>query len=135
MKYLSLVLMAAAVTLLGACSSQSATTSATLDGEVFYLQRMALPPSATLSVSLQDVSLADAPAVVLARQSGPIAGQVPLPFHLHYDRQQVQPGHRYAISARIEAEGKLLFVTTERHGVQLDGKDPQPLRIRLNPAR
>ena len=135
MKYFSLALMAAVGTLLGACNSQSAMTSATLDGEVFYLQRMALPPSAILSVSLQDVSLADAPAVVLARQSGPINGQVPLPFHLQYDRQQIQSGHRYAISARIESEGKLLFVTTERHGVQLDGTDTQPLRIRLNPAR
>lgn len=41
---------------------------ASLDGEVFYLQRIALPPTATLSVSLQDVSLADAPAVTLAEQ-------------------------------------------------------------------
>jgi putative lipoprotein len=132
MKKFTLLLMTA---LLGACSSAQLPDKATLDGEVFYLQRIALPPTATLSVSLQDVSLTDVPAVVLARQSGPVNGQVPLPFHLHYDRQQIQPGHRYAISARIESEGKLLFVTTERHGVQLDGKDPQPLRIRLNPAR
>lgn len=132
MKKFTLLLMTA---LLGACSNVQLPDKATLDGEVFYLQRIALPPTATLSVSLQDVSLADAPAVVLARQSGPVSGQVPLPFHLHYDRQQIQPGHRYAISARIESEGTLLFVTTERHGVQLDGKDPQPLRIRLNPAR
>jgi putative lipoprotein len=96
---------------------------------------MALPPTATLSVSLQDVSLADAPALVLAQQNGPVKGQVPLPFHLHYDPTQIQPGHQYAISARIESDGQLLFVTTERHGVQLNGKDPQPLRIRLNPAR
>jgi len=132
MKKFTLLLMTA---LLGACGSVQLPNQATLDGEVFYLQRIALPPTATLSVSLQDVSLADAAAVVLARQSGPIKGQVPLPFHLHYDRQQIQPGHRYAISARIEAEGQLLFVTTEQHGVQLDGKDSQPLRIRLNPAR
>jgi putative lipoprotein len=132
MKHLPLILMTA---LLGACSSTPPDTRASLDGEVFYLQRMALPPSATLSVSLQDVSLADAPAVVLARQSGPITGQVPLPFHLEYQRKQVQPGHRYAISARIEADGQLLFINTEQHAVQLDGKNTQPLRIRLNPPR
>ena len=132
MKKLTLMLMTA---LLGACSSLQPSGQASLDGEVFYLQRMALPPAATLSVTLQDVSLADAPALVLAQQSGPINGQVPLPFHLSYDPTQIHPGHQYAISARIESDGQLLFVTTERHGVQLDGKDPQPLRIRLNPAR
>lgn len=132
MKKLSLLLFSA---LLAACSSTSPTTKATLDGEVFYLQRIALPPAATLSVSLQDVSLADAPAVTLARQSGPVEGQVPLPFHLAYDPAQVKPGHRYAVSARIELDGKLLFINTEHHGVQLNGQDPQPLRIRLDPAR
>ncbi|WAH60132.1 YbaY family lipoprotein [Pseudomonas silvicola] len=131
MKQLTLVLLSA---LLGACSSFDGAPQASLDGEVFYLQRIALPPSATLSVSLQDVSLADAPAQVLASQNGPIKGQVPLPFQLRYDPRQVQPGHRYAVSARIESQGQLLFISTEQHTVQLDGKDAQPLRIRLNPV-
>ncbi|AZD59143.1 Lipoprotein-related protein [Pseudomonas chlororaphis subsp. aurantiaca] len=110
-------------------------SNASLDGEVFYLQRIALPPAATLSVSLQDVSLADAPAVVLAEQKGPVKGQVPLPFHLSYDPAQVKPGHRYSVSARIEMAGKLLFVTTEHNGVKLDGSDPQPLKIRVDAVR
>lgn len=132
MKKLSLVLL---TTLLGACQSTQPTANASLDGEVFYLQRIALPPSATLSVSLQDVSLADAPAVVLVEQKGPVKGQVPLPFHLSYDPAQVKPGHRYSVSARIEVNGELMFITTENHAVQLDGKDPQPLKIRVDAAR
>ncbi|MDO7900005.1 YbaY family lipoprotein [Pseudomonas citrulli] len=134
MKKLALL---AAMALLSACQSATPTTppAASLDGEVFYVQRIALPPSATLSVSLQDVSLADAPAVVLDEQSGPVTGQVPLPFHLSYDPSQVKPGHRYAVNARIEVDGQLLFITTEQHAVHLDGKDPQPLKIRVNPAR
>ena len=121
--------------LLGACQSMSPAPKASLDGEVFYLQRIALPPTATLSVSLQDVSLADAPAVTLANQSGPVKGQVPLPFHLSYDPAQVKPGHRYAVSARIELDGRLLFITTEHHGVQLDGTDTQPVRIKVDAVR
>ena len=132
MKKLSLL---AAATLLSACQSATPSGKASLDGEVFYLQRIALPPSATLSVSLQDVSLADAPAVVLDEQKGPIKGQVPLPFHLSYDPAQVKPGHRYSVSARIEVNGELMFITTENHAVQLDGKDPQPLKIRVDSAR
>ncbi len=127
----------ASMALLAACQSATppTTTAASLDGEVFYLQRIALPPNATLSVSLQDVSLADAPAVVLDEQRGPIKGQVPLPFHLSYDPTQVKPGHRYAVNARIEVDGQLMFITTEQHTVHLDGKDPQPLKIRVNAAR
>ncbi|CRM53049.1 lipoprotein [Pseudomonas sp. FH4] len=119
--------------LLGACHSMNPAPKASLDGEVFYLQRIALPPTATLSVSLQDVSLADAPAVTLAEQKGPVNGkQVPLPFHLSYDPAQVKPGHSYSVSARIELDGKLMFITTERHSVQLNGQDPQPLRLRVD---
>lgn len=50
-----LILLATAA-LLGACQSTSPAAKASLDGEVFYLQRIALPPAATLSVTLQDVS-------------------------------------------------------------------------------
>lgn len=118
--------------LLGACHSMNPAPKASLDGEVFYLQRIALPPAAILSVSLQDVSLADAPAVTLAEQKGPVNGQVPLPFHLSYDPAQVKPGHSYSVSARIELDGKLMFITTERHSVQLNGQDSQPLRLRVD---
>lgn len=121
-----------ATALLSACAST--VQEAHLQGEVFYLQRIALPENATLSVSLLDVSLADAPARVLAQQHRPIKGQVPLPFDLSYDPAQLQNGHRYAVSARIEANGQLLWLTTGHQGVQLDGSDPQPLKLRLNPA-
>lgn len=132
MKKLTLL---AAATLLSACQSNTPAGKVGLDGEVFYLQRIALPPSATLSVSLQDVSLADAPAVVLDEQKGPVKGQVPLPFHLSYDPAQVKPGHRYSVSARIEVNGELMFITTENHAVQLDGNDRQPLKIRVDAIR
>lgn len=132
MKKLTLL---AAAALLTACQTPSSEPKASLDGEVFYLQRIALPPTATLSVSLQDVSLADAPARVIDEHKGPVQGQVPLKFHLSYDSLQVEPGHRYSVSARIENDGKLLFITTEHHAVQLDGKDPQPLQVRVDAVR
>ncbi|BBR55457.1 MULTISPECIES: YbaY family lipoprotein [Pseudomonas] len=127
--------MLCGVSLLAACTSNTPSHQASLDGEVYYLQRMALPPAATLSVSLQDVSLMDAPAVTLANQAGPVKGNVPLPFHLTYDPTQIKAGHRYAVSARIELDGKLLFINTEHHGVNLDGSDPQPVRIKVDPVR
>lgn len=127
--------MLCCASLLAACSSHSPADKASLDGEVFYLQRIALPPTATLNVALQDISLADAPAVTLASQNGPVKGQVPLPFHLTYDKAQLKPGHRYAVSARIELDGKLLFINAEQHSVMLDGSDVQPLRIKVDAVR
>jgi putative lipoprotein len=126
--------LALTAVVLGACNAVPPPV-ARLEGEVFYLQRSALPPSATLSVALQDISRVDSPAFTLARESGPVKGQVPLPFRLEYDPRQIQSGHRYAVSARIEADGKLLFINAGQATVRLDGSDPRPLRIRLNPAR
>jgi putative lipoprotein len=132
MKKLSLI---AATVLLTACQHQTSAPKATLNGEVFYLQRIALPPTAVLSVSLQDISLADAPAKVIDEQRAPVNGQVPLPFKLSYDPLQIEPNHRYSINARIEVDGKLLFITTENHAVRLDGSDPQPLKVRVDATR
>ena len=132
MKKLSLIGM---IFLLTACQHPTPAPKASLEGEVFYLQRIALPPTAILSVSLQDISLADAPAKVIDEQRGPVKGQVPLPFHLSYDPLKIEPNHRYSINARIEVDGKLLFITTENHAVRLDGSDPQPVRVRVDAAR
>lgn len=132
MKHIMLTLM---TTVLAACAHTPDNLPGSVDGEVFYLQRMALPPTATLKVSLQDVTLADAPAQILASQNGPIKGQVPLPFHLTYDQKQVQPGHTYSVSARIEVDGKLLMISTECYTVDLTLDEKPPVKIRLSPAR
>lgn len=132
MKHILLTLM---TTVLAACAHAPDNLPGSVDGEVFYLQRMALPPTATLKVTLQDVSLADAPAQILASQNDLIKGQVPLPFHLTYDQKQVQPGHTYSVSARIEVDGKLLMISTERYTVDLTLDEKPPVKIRLSPAR
>ena len=132
MKALPLLMIAG---LLAACGTTPSGSKASLDGEVFYLQRIALPPSAQVTVSLQDVSLADAPAQTLAQQALEPGRQVPLAFHLEYDRSAVKPGHSYAVSARIEDRGHLMFISTERHSVRLDGTDSQPVRVRVDPVR
>ena len=128
------ILLLGLTILLGACTTMNSTPRATLDGEVYYLERIGLPKTATYEVSLQDVSLADAPAVTLAKQSGQIKGQIPLPFHLTYDPAEIKQGHRYAISARIENDGRLLFINTEHYGVDLNAKSLQPIRVRVNPV-
>lgn len=138
LKRLGLLLCAGAVAMVaagcaGRASSPLAAQQAFIRGEVFYLNRMALPADAQLTVSLNDVSLADAPAKVLARQEINTAGkQVPISFTLTYDPTQVQANHTYSISARIEQQGQLLYINTEHIRVKLDGTDPQSVRVKVD---
>lgn len=91
----------------------------TIGGTVHYLQKIALLPNSTLYVSLQDISLADAPAKELAHQVTPHAETAGLGFNLVYTMADVVPGHSYAISASIKTGGRLVFTTTQRHSVEL----------------
>lgn len=108
------------------------TSNSTLEGEVYYLERIGLPSTAILEVFLLDVSRADAPAITLAKQSGQIKGQIPLPFCLTYDPAEVEPGHSYEISARIENNGRLLFTTTTHNPVDLNADSQQPIHLLVN---
>lgn len=95
-------------------------------GTVTYLERIALPPNAVVIVRLVDVSRADAPAVILVEQQIATNGkQVPFAFTLTYDPARIDPRSTYAVQARIEVDGQLWFVTTERYAVITQGNPTQ----------
>jgi putative lipoprotein len=100
-----------------------------LKGSVSYRERMALLPGATVRVQLLDVSLADAPSVTIAEQVITPEGQVPIPYELHYDDAVIVPNHSYAVAARIEAEGRLLFISMTRHAVLTGGVDETDILV------
>ena len=92
--------------------------NASVTGSVSYRERLALTPGAALVVELRDVSYADAPAPLIARQtiSGP--GQVPIKFEVKYNRQDINPRNTYAVSARIvESDGRLAFTNDTAYDV------------------
>ncbi|MCC4800273.1 lipoprotein-related protein [Enterovibrio norvegicus] len=116
-----------------ACSDIMAEQDmATVDGEVFYLQRIALPDNAKLTVTLADVSLADAPMEVISSQSYVTEGkQVPLPFSLSYSPSEIKPGHTYNVSARIEVNGELVFISDTAHSVINDPAATQNIKVQV----
>ena len=92
--------------------------NASVTGSVTYRERLALTPGAALVVELRDVSYADAPAPLIARQtiSGP--GQVPIKFEVRYNRQDINPRNTYGLSARIvESDGRLAFTNDTAYDV------------------
>ena len=89
-----------------------------------------LPVGAVLTVTLEDVSLADAPAVTLAQTEIPLTGQQPpVPFSLVYPGAAVQPPAIYSARARVTLGDRLLFTTTESYRV--DALSPAPAELRL----
>jgi putative lipoprotein len=88
-----------------------------------YRERILLPPGHVLTVRVEDVSLADAPATVLAEHREPLDGRAP-PYQatLGFPRAQIDPRHTYAVRAEIrDGEGRLRFTTDTRHAVLTQG--------------
>ena len=95
---------------------------------------MALTPEAVVQVELRDVTLLDAEAPPLARQIIDKPGQVPIAFSLPFARAAIEPGHAYAVSARITDRGQLQFVTDTRIPVITKGA-PDAVEIVVVPVR
>lgn len=98
-----------------------------ISGSVSYRQRIALPPDAVLIVRVQDTARAGAPARVLAEQRIELAGQqVPIAFSTTIDRDLVGKRARVTVAARIERQGKLLFISDKVYPALNKGK---PLHV------
>lgn len=113
---------------------QSAAAPPTrISGSVAYRERMALPADSTVTVRVEDVSRADAPADVLAEQTIATAGrQVPIPFELEVPGNLIQADHRYGLRAEIRtADGRRLFATTNHHPVITAGSPTEGVALLL----
>lgn len=106
--------------------AQPAADSVTVSGSAAYLQRIAMPPDAVLTVRVEDVSRADAPAPVLAETREPFgARQVPIPFSLTLSSAAIDSRSSYAVRATITVGGELRFTTTRRYAVLTRGASNQ----------
>ena len=129
-------LMVTALALIG-CATAGADPmgpvpdSAVLTGTVVHRERIALPPDAVLTVTLEDVSLADAPAVTVGQTQIVLSGQQsPIPFSVLYPRSAVRPESTYAVRARITQGDTLLFTTTQSYPI--DALNPAPVELLVN---
>ncbi|MBS1024338.1 META domain-containing protein [Gluconobacter cerinus] len=86
----------------------------TLSGTVTYRERMALPAGAVLTVQLEDISRADAPAITLAESRQDILRPGPIAYTLRYPA--LKSGFRHALRAEIRVGDTLLFTTEDFHG-------------------
>jgi putative lipoprotein len=121
------ILSAAAILLLTIISitptfAGEADCFTTVSGSVAYRQRIAMPPEALLTVRVEEVSRADAPAVLLAETREPFGErQVPIPFSLQVFSASVDPGFSYVVRASITVNDELRFTTTRSYPVLTRG--------------
>ncbi len=106
---------------------------AVVQGEAFYLERIALPQNAVLEVRLLDISLMDAPAKTLGKAIVDPAGQVPIPFKIYFNPLDQKTNHSYAISATVKVDGKLIFANDTTHSA-LGEHHQDHYRIRMVPV-
>lgn len=88
-----------------------------------YRERIMLPPGHVLTVKVEDVSRADAPARVLAEVRQPLDGRAP-PYAvtLSVPNREIDSRFEYAARAEIrDPSGVLRFTTDTRHSVLTRG--------------
>ncbi|HUH11333.1 MAG TPA: YbaY family lipoprotein [Brevundimonas sp.] len=123
MRYLPLIAPLALV--VAACSSMAPPQAESTSVEVTaaYRERIMLPPGHVLTVKVEDVSLMDAPARVLAETSQTLEGRgPPYAVTLAVPNSQIDARHTYAVRAEIrDPAGALRFTTDTRHAVLTNG--------------
>ena len=114
---------------LAGCASAppSGPSSAAVTGTVVWRERIMLPPQTKVIVRLQDVSLADAPARIIAEALIP-AQTPPVAFSLGYDPATISPTARIAVSARVEVDGQLRFIN-DTHIAVINGGPTKDVEV------
>ena len=92
-------------------------------GTVSYQERIALPPSAIIRVSIYDVSLMDIEATLIAETEYSVAdtSQVPINFKINYLAKDIDPRRLYNVKAQITDGDKLMFSNTAAYPVITKG--------------
>ena len=90
---------------------------------VTYRERILLPPGHVLTVDVEDVTRADAPALILSEHREALDGRAP-PYRatLSFPSSLIDQRHTYVVRAEIrDPAGALRFTTDTRHTVLTNG--------------
>ena len=108
--------------------NQGVTSMSKIEGSVWYRERMLLPPDAEVSIILEDVARMDVKAELIAVTRFKPQGGPPWTFTVEYDPGKIHEKGRYALRARIESNGRLIFTSTEQ--IPAFDRDPDnPVKI------
>lgn len=119
---------------IGSIGNDQGNNSKVIRGTVSYRERIALPNNSSVTVQLVDGL--DSSANVLSETNFNTNNrQVPIPFELRYNPNQIDTRRRYYIRAEIDTDGRLAFATNENIAVLTQGSPTDNLQLILNTAR
>jgi len=89
-----------------------------VEGSVAFLSASALPPTALLSVRVEDVSRPGAPAELIGEFKQVVgAKHSPIPFAIKVPAHLIDARHSYSVRATLHWDGKLQFTSTRQNPV------------------
>ncbi len=113
--------------------TKSDISMGTIQGSLFYRERMMLPPDAVAIITLQETSRADASAIIMSSMAIGEANRTPLSFQIPYNKSDILDNNRYSLRACIMSQGTLLFSTTNAYPVLRKGQaDPASVDLLLH---
>ena len=85
----------------------------TISGEINFNGNVTLPKNAVVQVTVEDVSLMDAPSVILGKRIIKNPKSFPINYRLSYDSKPFidEPYGRYGLSVVIKSGNKLIYLT------------------------
>ncbi|SES63987.1 META domain-containing protein [Thalassotalea agarivorans] len=93
--------------------------------EVFYRERMLLPPNATLYVAIEDTSKMDVAATTLVSKTLSNLQAPPYLVTFDIDASRLDEKARYTIRAKIEVDGALSMINTQAY----NAFDQSPVKV------
>jgi len=110
---------------------RDASDIGTLEGRVVLPDDAVAPDTSVLVLALRDQTAPDTKPVIqrltrLVAQNGEMA------FRLYFNRENIDPAHRYTVDARVILDGAVQFTTTAPHKVL--GGDTGTLSLALHTA-
>lgn len=106
-----------------------------VSGDIFYRERIVLPPDATVRVRVIRLGSRGAPRPVIAELAFAAPRRVPIPFKLECDPQALEPGASYGLEASISRRGTVEFATVEPAPVLAGGLPTSGLKILVRRTR
>ena len=135
-KPFALIIVFAVISLAVAGCSSSSGEELSVNGNVTYLQRAALPEDAQVHVEISDLDSDDYPNSIIGETTVATNGQqVPIAFVLPYNTSDIEAVHDYVIAAQItDAQGNLLYISETPVPVITKGNPTTDVEILVEPT-
>ena len=116
-------------------SESGTSVTATLDGSVAYVERIALAPGSLTVVELLDVTNPDVP-IVVSEVTVPTEGKnIPISFSLNYDPALIEKSKSYGLSARIMEGETIRLASIQPRPVLTNGNQVNEVALMVAPPK